>query len=170
MKSLALLILAFLATAALATAAPASAAPKFDPKIKKCGKIKKAAKKKDCKRKNAATKQAFKEIKDSRFAGPLGGSGVSIDAVFCANGKWWVEAATTAGTNEFSGSRWILSEAFMTAKKKKLALMATGPSNNIFTRVGLQRRGKNWVFSDGNWNLAAPAATKTDATAFCRQL
>ncbi len=165
-----LLSMVLAAAVAAGLAAPSGAAAKFGPTLEQCGKVKKKAAKRACKKRNADTRKVFAQIRDSRFTGTLF-DGVTIDATFCANGRWAVTAGVPGGPVEFSGPRWKLSGVFVTTRGKGLlAGTATGPSDNVFTRVHVQRRGKAWFFSDGNPSLAAPAATKAPAADHCRTL
>lgn len=147
--------------------APASAA-KFGPKLERCGKAKGKAAKRACKKRNADTREVFDAIKDSQFTGTLFNS-TGIDATFCANGKWAIDVIHSWGeTSSFSGPRWELRDVELS--RRLLAATAYGPSRNIYTRVGLQRRSGKWVFSDGNPTLKAPPATKAPARARCQTL
>lgn len=170
MKKAAGVVLAVLltATVAIAAAPSASAAAKFGPKLERCGKVKGKAAKRACKKRNTTTRKVFNTIKNSRFTGTLF-NGAALDATFCANGKWAIDVTHSWGeTSSFSGPRWKLTEVEL--NRRLLAATATGPSNNVYTRVGLQRRSGKWVFSDGNPALDAPAATKSSARARCQTL
>jgi len=150
-----------------ATVAPADGeAAGFGPKLGKCGPLKGAAKA-ACKQQNRETRAVFNQVKDARFTGALFG-GTSIDALFCANGKWKIDVGISGETNTYSGKRWTLTDAEVSSRF--LGGLATGPANNIFTRVGLQRRSGKWFFSDGNPALSAPAATRTSAAGECATL
>lgn len=137
----------------------------FGPELSKCGPLKRSAKA-ACIKQNRETRTVFNQIKDARFTGTTTG-GTAIDALFCANGKWLIKV-TLSETLTFSGSRWTLTEA--DTGPRYLGGLATGPSNNIFTRVGLSRRDGKWFLSNRNPALSAPSATRTPAGGECATL
>ncbi len=165
MKKCSYLLASALALFAAAAISPAAGAAAFGPQLAKCGQLKGAAKA-SCKKRNADTRKVFNQIKDSRFTGTTFG-GTEIDALFCANGKWLIKA-TLSETLTFSGKRWTLTEA--NTGPRYLGGLATGPSNNIHTRVGLSRRSGKWFLSNGNPSLSAPPVTKAGAAAECATL
>lgn len=146
-------------------AAPEGKAAGFGPKLAKCGPLKGAAKS-SCKKQNAATRTVFNQVKDARFTGTHFG-GTSVDALFCANGKWRITVALSE-SQTFSGKGWTLTEA--SVGRRYLGGLATGPSNNIFTRVGLSKRSGKWFLSNRNPSLSAPEAKRTPASAECAAL
>lgn len=167
MRKCSWLLASAVALLSAAAAVPAeSEAAAFGPKLRKCGALKGAAKT-ACKKENSEVRTVFNQIKNNRFTGThLGGT--SIDALFCANGKWKIDVGLSGETNTYSGKRWKLTD--VEVGKRYLAGTATGPVNNIFTRVGLQRRNGKWFLSDGNPTLKAPEAKRTPAAAECATL
>jgi hypothetical protein len=166
-----LLLPAVLVTVGLAATtgtAPASAA--FGPPQKSCKKLSGPAKT-SCQRSNQAARMAFDAIKDARFVGQHP-HGAAIDATFCASGAWKVDVVVGGTPLSFSGPRWRLTDASRRSPKSSwISALATGPSRNIFTRIGLQRRGKTWVLSTrNNWTTPAPAAERTSAKDACAAL
>lgn len=145
--------------------AASSEAAAFGPQLRKCGALKGAAKA-ACKKQNGATRTVFNQIKDARFTGTHFG-GTAIDALFCANGKWQIKV-TLSETLTFSGKRWTLTEA--NVGRRYIGGLATGPSNNIFTRVGLSKRNGKWFLSNRNPSEQAPPATRVAAAEECATL
>ena len=149
-------VVAIVVLLALAAQAPASNAA-FKAPTKSCAKLKGSAQK-QCKRQNKANRTLFSAISGYRFAGRLS-NGVGIDATFCKSGKWLTVVTFSSGeAREFKGSKWQLRDADINPQRPSwLAAEARGPSNNIYTRVYLQRRGAKWHFFRGNWMANAGA-------------
>lgn len=167
-KPLSALLLSATLVGGGAYAATGSAAP-FGPPVKDCSKLKKAAKK-ACVTKNAGVRALFGQIKNARFTGTHGG-GTSIDALFCASGRWSI-VVTIPGMEPttYTGPRWKLSEYFVAPNRRYMSATVEGSRKNIYTQVPLQRRGTRWHLWRGNSTLSAPVAIRTSAAADCRAL
>ncbi len=166
--ALPLLLGVALTTTAAAGTTTASAAA-FGPPQKSCKKLK-GKQRTSCQRNNQTTRLVFDAIKDHRFNGRMQ-SGATVDATFCASGKWKVDVVAAGTPQSFSGTRWRLTDvARRSPKSSWIRGLATGPSTNIFTRVPLQRRGATWVFVGSSWEAPGPAIERTSAKDTCAAL
>lgn len=157
-------LLAVFVALMIGAASPADAA--FGPQLKNCAKVKKA--KQACKKQNSDMKRAFGAVANARFTGTYT-DGASLDATFCRSGKWRIDVMIPGlEAQVFKGKKWKLAE--VTVKKKAIYLNAIGPSRNIFTNVGLHKRGKTWYLSNSSPTSKDPVVTRSGAAGRCKAL
>lgn len=162
-------LLQSIALAGAAASGSATASAAFGPPQSSCKGLNGKAKM-TCQRSNQTARMVFDVVKDSRIVGRHP-DGATVDATFCANGKWKIDVVGPGGPLSFGGRRWVLTDTSRRSPKSSwISALATGPSDNIFTRIGLQRRGTAWVFTTSRWTTAAPTAEKTSAMEACAAL
>lgn len=165
------LLVPFLAAAVTAGGAVAATgqSASFGPPVKDCSKLKRAAKT-ACQKQNANVRTVFGQIKNARFTGTLF-NGTSIDALFCANGRWSIDVGVPGlEPKTHTGRRWKLVDPYVAPNRRYISGTAEGSRSNIFTQVHLQRRGAKWYMFRGNPASSAPLATRRAAAADCRAL
>ena len=152
----------------LALGAAGADAKPAGPQTTKCGKFKKAgstARFNACKKKNAANRLAFAQIKNSTFAG-IRGDGEAVEETFCASGKYESRSSGSTGTGISKGATWSVGEALVQAGGKKIVAFVSGSGG---FEVALTRNGSQWQVGVASLGrvLYPGNATKTDATAAC---
>lgn len=149
-------------------ATPAAQAAPFKPELKKCRLVKKLEAKRACQKHNRATRKVFNQIKNSRFVGSFS-KGVPINAVYCANGKWVIWVRPDTEELRFSGHGWTIQQPHV--GRSMISAIITGPSNSIYTRIALQRRGpQQWHLISDLEPSKASKVTRTSAAKYCKKL
>lgn len=171
-----LLAAALLLAAAVSVATPpASAALKF--KQPACGKFKKQVKKSTGAKKRAAkaklkqckaNAKVYKQVRNSHFVGERT-DGVTIDNIYCANGKWQddVETGGRVGT-----SGWRIVDAKVAKGGRNFTAVAEAWIPGGRHVLGIIRKGDAWQIGwefGGKINAAGPVE-KRNARAACATL
>jgi hypothetical protein len=158
--SAALRLLCLPALLLLAFASSASAAPAAGPEVIDCAKAPKAA----CQKQNKANRIAFNQIKDSTFVGTRG-DGESVEATFCANGKY----EDNVGGGISTGSRWQVFDAVVTGGGKSIKAFVKGTGG---FEIALLKQGPQWKVGVASLGrvLYPGNVTRSSGTETCRAL
>ncbi len=176
MKTCARLLLPVLA-GALVLAAPSAASAKLKYKQPACGKFQKqvnnstGAKKRTAKlalKQCKANAQVYRQVRNSHFVGTRA-DGISIDTIYCGNGKWQDDVATNGriGTH---GWRVVDAKVKKGGKRFSATLEAWIPGGRFVQ--GVIRNGAEWQvgYEFGGQVKSPGVVTKTNASAACAAL
>jgi hypothetical protein len=133
-----------LAAVAFAGADPAGAAVRQPDCVAQEKKLKKAKGKKRAAAKAALTQcranlTVYKQVKDVHLVGARG-DGQSIDALYCANGKW----TSRVGNGVSKGTGWRIVDADPKAKATKFSAIVESPEKGGRHVQGVIRNGAKW--------------------------
>lgn len=148
-----LTLLAVLAIVLAVAFAPAAVAAPAGPATAKCAKLKRGfgklnpAKKRNalrrfraCLRQNKANRIAYNQIKDARYVG-VRGDGMSVDHIFCANGRYETRTSSRSGTGVSSGRRWRVTNSFVRSRGRWINAIVRGQGG---LEIAIARRGAQW--------------------------
>jgi hypothetical protein len=145
----------------LAVVPAALAKPAAGPEVIDCAK---AQKKAACLKQNKANQIAFDQIKDSTFVGTRG-DGESVEATFCANGKF----EDNVGGGISTGSRWQIVDAIVTQGGKSIKAFVEGTGG---FEIALLKQGAQWKFGVASLGrvLYPGNVTRSSGAATCKTL
>lgn len=122
----------------IAPASGQAASAKAGPAVVDCKRLKGTAKR-ACRRRNAANKTVFLQLRDSQLIGARG-DGESVDWTFCANGKTELTTSSGSGTGISRGDDWKVDNASVRNARSWTAEVSSSDG----TSVGVLRRGGEW--------------------------